>query len=287
MSFWTKLKQSIPGLANKDVVTVVRLQGVLASGNGRNHLNLANQAKVLEEAFSYPDRKAVALIINSPGGSPVQSSLIAKRISALSEKYDVPVYAFAEDAAASGGYWLACAADEFYVDNSSIIGSIGVISSGFGFQDLIAKHGVERRVFTAGKNKSMLDPFKELQQKDTDKLEKMLTTLHGHFVEHVKASRGDKINEEAHEDLFTGEFWSGAEAVELGLADGVGDLRSVLEEKFGEDVKLVPVENSQGLLSMFGGFGAKTSLSDRVAESVVDRVWSKISSDALWSRLGL
>lgn len=286
MGFWTKLVHALPWVSQKDTVTVVRLQGVLASGQGRNHLNMANQAKVLEEAFSYPDRKAVALIINSPGGSPVQSSLIAKRISALSEKYDVPVYAFAEDAAASGGYWLACAADEFYVDNSSIIGSIGVISSGFGFQNLIQKHGVERRVFTAGANKSTLDPFKDLEVKDVEKLEKMLTRLHGHFKDHVVAARGDKLKQEE-EELFTGEFWSGSEAVELGLADGVGDLRSVLEEKFGEDVKLVPIEASQGLFSLLGGFNAQASVSDKVADSLVDKFYAKMNAQALWQRLGL
>lgn len=205
---------------------------------------------MIEKAFAKGKPAAVALAINSPGGSPVQSSLIGERIRRLADEKDIPVYAFVEDVAASGGYWLASAADEIWVDHSSVVGSIGVISSQFGLNGLIERHGVERRVYTAGKSKSTLDPFKPEKPADVKKLKSILDQMHETFINQIKQRRGNKLSDDP--ALFSGEFWVGQKGVDLGLADGVGHLVPKMKERFGKDVRLVPYTQKRPLLSRFG-----------------------------------
>ncbi len=263
-------------------VSVLRLDGVIGRmGPMRTGLNLAALADPIEAAFKPRRLAAVALAINSPGGSPVQSSLIAKRIRALAEEKEVPVVAFVEDVAASGGYWLACAADEIFVDESSIVGSIGVISAGFGLDRWIEKHDVTRRVYTAGERKSILDPFRPEDPNDVDKLRHLLEELHDNFKDQVRTRRGKRLGAER-EKIFSGEFWTGREAVALGLADGIGDLRSVMRERHGEDVKLRVVGARQGWLKRKLGLGP---VSDPNAWA--DALISTVEERALWQRYGL
>ena len=191
----------------------------------------------------------MALVINSPGGSPVQSSLIAARIRRLAEDKKLPVYAFVEDVAASGGYWLACAADEIWADESSILGSIGVISASFGFHELIERWGIERRVHTAGSDKSMLDPFRPERAEDLVRLKSIQAAIHESFITHVKSRRGARLS--ADQDLFTGEFWTGARAVELGLADGIAHLKPKMMELFGDKTRFAVYGQRRGLLRRF------------------------------------
>lgn len=224
----------VPFLNRKPTVAVIRLQGLIgaAARPGAAGLSDSGLQALLERAFARRKPVALALAINSPGGSPVQSALIGARIRRLSEKHDVPVHAFVEDVAASGGYWLACAADQIWADDCSILGSIGVISAGFGFTDLIERWGIERRVHTSGRAKSQLDPFRPEKPEDVERLDQILDTIHEAFRDHVRARRGDKLAEG--EDLFTGEFWTGGRAVELGLADGIGHLEPKMTELFGD-----------------------------------------------------
>ena len=229
------MKFYIPFTRKNPSVSVIRLQGTIASGGRGDSLDDASLAPVIERAFKRGKPAAVALVINSPGGSPVQSSLIAARIRRLSQEKSIPVVAFVEDVAASGGYWLATAADEIFVDASSVVGSIGVFSAGFGFQDLIAKYGVERRVYTAGKSKSTNDPFKPEKPADVKRLNALLGQIHETFIEHVKSRRGAKLTQDT--SIFTGDFWIGQEGIELGLADGIGHLVPVMKERFGDKVK--------------------------------------------------
>lgn len=268
------MKRFIPFLKKPPVVPVIRLSGAIgAAGRFGGGLNDAALAPVIERAFAAKPR-AVALIINSPGGSPVQSALIAARIRRLADEKSVPVHAFVEDAAASGGYWLACAADDIWADESSILGSIGVISAGFGFADLMARHGVERRVHTAGRSKSTADPFRAETEEDRARLRNILEPIHAAFIEHVKTRRGSRLNHDA-PDLFEGAFWAGRKAVEMGLADGIGHAVPRLKQLYGEKARLVLMGRRKGLLSRFGlqaGVGA-------LAEVAEER--------ALWSRIGL
>ena len=205
-------------------------------------------APVLQRAFRQPGLKAVALEINSPGGSAAQSALIHNRIRALAAERDVPVMAFVEDVAASGGYWLAAAADEIFVDDNSILGSIGVIYSGFGFHEAIAKLGVERRLYTAGEKKSLLDPFLAVQPDDLDRLRRVQGDIHDNFKESIRARRGARLAE-SEPDLFSGEFWLGRKAIGLGLADGIGDIRSVLRERYGRKVVIRKIGRPRGWLA--------------------------------------
>lgn len=239
----------LPFLKRPPTVAVVRLSGAIGMA-GRGSLNDTTLAPVLERAFRKGKPRAVALEINSPGGSPVQSALIGARIRRLSEETKVPVLAFVEDVAASGGYWLAAAADEIYADASSVVGSIGVISAGFGAQVFLARQGIERRVHTAGKSKSMLDPFRPENEEDVARLKVLLNDIHANFIDHVTDRRGAKL---AHDDsLFTGEIWLGRRALELGLIDGIGHLRPVLEERFGKKLRLRRYEVKRPVLSRFG-----------------------------------
>lgn len=220
------------------VVTVVPLTGVIGRlGAFQQGLTLRSVAENLERAFEWPDVKAVALSINSPGGSPVQSALIAKRIGALSAEHEVPVFAFAEDVAASGGYWLLTTGDEMFADDSSIIGSIGVVSAGFGFPDLLKRIGVERRVYTSGAHKAGLDPFRPEEAEEVEHLHSIQEDVHEAFRAQVRDRRAGKLTV-AEDELFNGRFWSGRAAVGLGLVDAIGDLRGTMRERFGEDVKL-------------------------------------------------
>ncbi len=282
----------VPGFRNpKPVVAVVRLSGVISdrSGISRSGLSAAGLVTVLETAFKMPNLKAVALAINSPGGSPVQSSLIGKRIRALAEEHEVPVIAFAEDVAASGGFWLACAADEIYADDSSVIGSIGVISAGFGFQNAIKKLGVERRVYTAGEMKSTLDPFLREKPDDIERLAELQHDVFNAFKEMVRERRKDKLNA-SEDELFTGAFWTGRRALEMGLIDGLGELTSVMQERYGDKVRFRPVEQRQNWLKQKLGFGMTNRnwpAPKGAMSSIVDEVLVAIEERGLWNKFGL
>jgi len=279
------LKRFLLRQKNAPRVAVLRLDGAIGPSTSRlrgTMLNIHAQAARIERAFKIRKLSAVALVVNSPGGSAVQSALIASRIRALAEENDVPVFAFAEDAAASGGYWLACAGDEIYVNEASIVGSIGVISSGFGFQELIARYGIERRVYAAGENKAVLDPFLPERPEDIERLKESQSAVHDNFIAYVRARRGERLHEDT-PDLFTGAFWTGQKAVELGLADAIGDVRSVMREKYGNDVRLVPVAERRSFLrSVFGRTRAPAIEAD-----LADRVLTAVEERLIWSRLGL
>ncbi len=281
MSVTDKLASRIPGLADrverKDVVAVVKLHGVITpspSPLGRGAINLAAVESALTRAFGHDRLKAVALLINSPGGAPTQSGLVAERIRQLADEKGVPVLAFCEDVAASGGYWLACAADEIYAHRTSMVGSIGVISGGFGFTGLLERFGIERRLHTAGANKSRLDPFSPEKPEDVEWLKKMHAQLHELFVSWVKERRGDRLADT--EDLFTGDVWLGAKAVELGLIDGLGSLRQIITDRF-PDAEISVAEPKKALLARLG-IGAPAA-----ASAVLEAVTQK----AAWSRFGL
>ncbi len=237
-------------------VSSIYLSGVIAPNMGRRKgLNLYELDKVFEQAFSVRNLKAVAIQINSPGGSPVQSEMISKRIRDLSEKNNIPVLAFVEDVAASGGYWLACAADEIFASKASIIGSIGVVSSGFGFDKAIQKIGIERRLYTSGENKAILDPFLPENKEDIKRLKDIQKELHNQFISFVKSRRGSKIANE-NKDLFTGAFWSGEKSLEIGLIDGFGEMKHILKERFGENIKIkefAPKKKLFGFSNLFSG----------------------------------
>ena len=235
------------------VVPVVRLSGVIASSGllGNRSLSIETVAPLLKRAFDMRGAKAVALAINSPGGSPVQSALIGQRIRLLADEKNLKVIAFVEDVAASGGYWLACAADEIIVDPHSIVGSIGVISAGFGFQDVMTRIGVERRVHTSGERKSMLDPFRPQKPEDVERLMRLQAEIHDGFKDWVRQRRAGKLNGDE-QLLFSGEFWTGRRGVQLGLVDGLGELRSTLQARYGAKVNLPVIGPRRRLLSRFG-----------------------------------
>jgi signal peptide peptidase SppA len=281
MSVTDKLTSRLPMIGDRgdrtDVVAVVKLHGVITpspSPLARGSINLSAVESALTRAFSHDRLKAVALQINSPGGAPTQSGLVAERIRQLADKKNVPVIAFCEDVAASGGYWLACAADEIFAHRTSMVGSIGVISGGFGFTGLLERFGIERRLHTAGANKSRLDPFSPEKPEDVEWLKKMHSQLHELFVEWVKERRGDKLS--AEEDLFTGDVWLGNKALELGLIDGVGTLREVINARYpGAEISVA--EPKKALLARLG-IGAPAA-----ASALLDAVTTK----AAWSRFGL
>lgn len=264
------------------VVAVVRLGGVIGSlGPLRRGLTLAGVARSLERAFKLDGVEAVALVINSPGGSPVQSALIHDRIRALADEHGVRVFAFAEDVAASGGYWLALAADEIFADNSSIIGSIGVVSAGFGFTQVIERLGVERRVHTAGDKKMMLDPFRPEDPEDIARLEAIQADIHDSFKQLVRARRGDALTADD-EELFSGAFWTARRARDYGLIDGIGDLRGTMRARYGEHVKLRVVGGERGWLRRRLGGGEATGPADWA-----DGLMAAVETRAWWSRYGL
>ena len=271
---WQSMSRWNPLVPSPPTVAVIRLQGMIA--NASRGLDDAGMAPVIEKAFSKGKPKAVALQINSPGGSPVQSSLIAARIQRLSAEKKIPVFAFVEDVAASGGYWLACAADEIFIDATSVVGSIGVISAGFGLNGLIDRYGVERRVHTAGTSKSMLDPFRPEKAEDVTRLEGWLEDIHQVFIEHVKSRRGARLVED--EGTFTGEVWIGRKAVDQGLVDGLGHLVPVMKERFGDKVQFRRYGQKRGLLARFGG---------RMAADALGAAEYHLAERAAYARFGL
>ena len=293
ISFCDRFRASPP-----PTVAVIRLQGPITSGAklGRG-VSMENTAKIISKAFSIPRVSAVALQINSPGGSPVQSALVMKRIRDLATEKDIPVLAFAEDVAASGGYMLACAADEIYAHESSIIGSIGVIFSGFGFVETIKKLGVERRLFTSGDNKSMLDPFEKAKKEDIDKIKGLQSQIHEDFKKLVRDRRGKRLKG-PRAKIFSGDVFLGAEAVKHGLIDGLGDIRGTLFERFGDNVRLRLIEHEKpkvaSLLGLFGSFrsqgGIKVSDLDDYGSSITglgDDLINALETKFWWSKWGL
>jgi signal peptide peptidase SppA len=264
----------------------VRLYGVISpqATPFRPSLNLAHVAGPVERAFAIRGAAAVALSINSPGGSPVQSALIHDRIRLLASEKDLPVYTFCEDVAASGGYWLACAGDEIYANENSIIGSIGVISAGFGFQEAIGKLGVERRLHTSGDKKSLLDPFLPEEDADVRRLSGLQKRIHDSFKQHVRTRRGERLAG-SDRKLFSGEFWTGDQARDLGLIDGLGDLKGVLREKFGDKVKLKVMDERRGWISRRLGMNLNIAAPD--AGALLAGTVAAAEERSLWARYGL
>ncbi len=282
----TALRPYIPQrfLGDRPVVPVARLTGVIGLSTPlRPGLTLAGIARTLDRAFGVRDARAVALVINSPGGSPVQSHLIFRRIRELAEEKKRHVIAFVEDAGASGGYMIACAADEIIADPYSIVGSIGVVGGSFGFNKLIEKVGIERRLYTSGEHKSMLDPFLPENPYDVERMKKLQREIHDDFIALVKSRRGTKLNG-PEKDLFSGEYWTGRRALELGLVDAIGDLRAVLRERFGDKVATPLVAADRGLFGrrIFRA-GGGAPMPAGLAEDLI----SALEARALWARCGL
>jgi signal peptide peptidase SppA len=286
-----RLMEFVPARLRRGVavVPVVRLSGVIGAVTPlRPGMSLTGVAKTLERAFATKNAKAVALMINSPGGSPVQSRQIYLRIRQLAAEKKLPVLVFVEDVAASGGYMIACAGDEIFCDPSSILGSIGVVGGAFGFQDLIKKIGVERRLYTAGEHKAMLDPFLPENPEDVARVKALQREIHAIFIALVKQSRGGRLKG-ADQVLFTGEYWAGETSVSLGLADAIGDLRSTLRARYGDKVLTPVIAPATGMLSNLlgrrsAGAGTLTSL-DGIA-GLPDELISALETRAIWARFG-
>jgi signal peptide peptidase SppA len=270
------------------VVPVVRLSGVIGAVTPlRPGMTLGGVAKMLERAFAARNAKAVALVINSPGGSPVQSRQIYLRIRQLAEEKKLPVLVFVEDVAASGGYMIACAGDEIFCDPSSILGSIGVVGGSFGFQELIRKIGVERRLYTSGEHKAMLDPFLPENPNDVARVKALQREIHAIFIALVKQSRGTRLNG-TDEELFSGEYWAGETSVSLGLADAIGDLRSTLRARYGDKVQTPVIAPPTGLLSSLMGrkSGAGTAVGLDGLAGLPDELISALETRAIWAKFG-
>ncbi|WP_417808450.1 S49 family peptidase [Thioclava sp.] len=278
-----KLIQRLPFVKKPPFVAVLRLHGAIGmSRPGSPGLSDAAMAPLIERAFARGKPVAVALLINSPGGSPVQSALIASRIRRLAEEKNIPVHAFVEDVAASGGYWLACAADHIWADPTSVIGSIGVISAGFGLDQFIEKYGIERRVHTAGGSKSFMDPFRPEKDEDVARLKRLLEDMHVSFVEHVRARRGAKLASDR--DLFTGDIWTGRQALaeQTGLIDGIAHAVPKLKELYGDKVRTLAYAPRRSIFSRFGAqFGAEIGMG--ASGALIDTAEER----ALWARYGL
>lgn len=273
--------------SRKPLVTVLRLHGVIGrAGPMRAGLSLASLAGRIDQAFRPKRLDAVALSINSPGGSPVQSALIFRRIRERAREKNVPVLAFAEDVAASGGYWLACAGDELYADENSIVGSIGVVSGGFGFTEAMKKLGVERRLYTAGKQKGMLDPFQPEQEQDLAVLREIQGDIHASFQRLVKNRRGKKLKA-PEEDLFSGRVWTGKQGVDIGLIDGLGDLRTVARDRFGPKVRLQVVEARKGWVRRRFGMMMPGAPTPELGASLANGAFDALEERAWWARYGL
>ena len=266
---------------DRPVVPVVRLQGAIGVGGPlRPALTLAGVAPQIERAFSTPGAREVAIIVNSPGGSPVQAHLIHRRIRQLAAEKDLGVTVFVEDAAASGGYMIACAGDEIVADPSSIVGSIGVVSAGFGFDRAIERLGVDRRLHASGANKAILDPFSPEKPEDVERLKDIQREVHEHFIALVKERRGEALDHTDGE-LFSGAFWTASTGLGLGLVDRIGDLRSTLRERWGDKVDIRLIATRQPLLKRLSGRG------DGVGAEIAGEALAALESRALWSRLGL
>jgi signal peptide peptidase SppA len=286
-----RLMQLIPARLRRGtaVVPVVRLSGVIGAVTPlRPGMSLAGVAKTLERAFATRNAKAVALVINSPGGSPVQSRQIYLRIRQLAAEKKLPVLVFVEDVAASGGYMIACAGDEIFCDPSSILGSIGVVGGSFGFQELIKKIGVERRLYTAGEHKAMLDPFLAENPDDVARVKALQREIHAIFIALVKGSRGNRLKG-TDDVLFSGEYWAGETSVSMGLADAIGDLRSTLRARYGDKVLTPVIAPSTGLLS--GLLGRKSAGAGTLGQlegiaGLPDELISALESRAIWAKFG-
>jgi serine protease SohB len=283
-----KIRKFIPRKWRSDapIIPVVRMTGGIAAGGSqfRPSLSIASTAEMLERAFDMKQAPVVAIIINSPGGSPVQSRLIYKRIRDLAEEKDKKVLMFVEDAAASGGYMIACAGDEIIADPCSIIGSIGVVSANFGFPEAIAKLGVERRVYTAGTSKFSLDPFQKEKKEDVIKLKEILADMHDVFINLVKAGRGAKLKDDP--TIFTGQFWLAEKALALGLIDSIGDIRSVIKARYGEKAEMKLISAPRGFLGRRAGTPGVGSMAEAGA-GLMDEAFGQIDEQALWARIGL
>lgn len=283
-----KLTQPKTWFKRAPVIPVIRLYGAIAPGRGSplggRTLSHPPLEKAIEEAFSSKKTKAVALAINSPGGAPGQSSLIARHIRRLADEKNIPVLAFCEDVAASGGYLLACAADEIFVNEYSVMGSIGVISAGFGAKEAIDKLGIERRVYTAGKRKLLLDTFGEEDPEDVARLKALQGDIHARFIDWVKASRKDRINPE--DELFEGDVWVGQKAVDIGLADGVGEMRDVLRGRFGDEIRLKDI--GPGKSSLIGRLlGSSEAHGGTIGGDFAETGAALIEERLIWARYGL
>ena len=278
----------LPFLHHKGArVAVLRLNGVIGRvGGGRRGLNLQGLERRLDAAFKSRQLVAVAVSINSPGGSPVQSELITERIRDLAAEKDVPVYTFIEDVGASGGYWLACAGDEIYARNSSIVGSIGVVSGGFGFTELIQKLGIERRLHTSGDKKAMNDPFGPEKPAAVKHLKELQKDIHKDFIRLVKARRGDRLNG-TDRTLFSGAYWTGTRALEFGLIDGIGDLRGIMRAKLGDDVKFKVFDERGSRLLRWFSIGALPDSCNGVGSGLVDDLVAAVEERLWWNRFGL
>ena len=286
-----RLMALLPARLRRDaaVVPVVRLSGTIGAVTPlRPGMSLGGVARTLERAFAIKNAKAVALVINSPGGSPVQSRQIYLRIRQLAAEKKLPVLVFVEDVAASGGYMIACAGDEIFCDPSSILGSIGVVGGSFGFQELIKKIGVERRLYTAGAHKAMLDPFLPENPDDVARVKALQREIHAIFIALVKQSRGSKITG-ADDVVFTGEYWAGETSISLGLADAIGDLRSTLRARYGDKVKTPVIAPASGMLSGLLGrksAGAATLASLEGFSGLPDDLISALETRAIWAKFG-
>jgi len=286
-----RLQELIPARFRRGaaVVPVVRLSGVIGAVTPlRPGMTLAGVARTLERAFGMRNAKAIALVINSPGGSPVQSRQIYLRVRQLATEKKLPVLVFVEDVAASGGYMIACAGDEIFCDPSSILGSIGVVGGSFGFQELIKKIGVERRLYTAGSHKAMLDPFLPEDPDDVARLKALQREIHAIFIALVKQSRGARLKG-ADETLFTGEYWAGETSVSLGLADAIGDLRSTLRARFGEKVLTPVIAPASGMLSnLLGRKSAGAGMLGQVDgfSGLPDELISALETRSIWAKFG-
>ena len=262
----------------KKVVPIIRLSGVIGNvGKFKQGIDFSGQQEIIKKAFSLKKISAVAISINSPGGSPVQSHLLYSYIRKQATKNKVKVFVFAEDVAASGGYLIACAGDEIYANSSSIIGSIGVIYSSFGFQELIKKIGVQRRIYTAGINKSTLDPFMEEKKEDIERLKNIQLDLHADFIKVVEESRSTKLKKDLGIELFSGEFWSGSKSKKLGLIDGIGNAEEVLREKFGENVIIKKFEKSKSWIN---------KKLTGTSENQIDQLLQALEERSVWQRYG-
>jgi signal peptide peptidase SppA len=271
------------------VVTVLRFEGVITPRASRNSVSLAAYAAAIERAFSASGLRAVALSINSPGGSPVQSALLFRRIRQLAGEKAVPVFAFAEDVAASGGYWLALAGDEVWAEESSLLGSIGVVTASFGVHRLIERFGIERRLYTAGERKSLLDPFSPEDPADVERLSALQQDIHDSFKEHVRLRRAGKIDP-ADQGLFSGEVLTGRRALARGLIDGIGDLRSVMRSRYGDKVRLVPImpqRRRRWWLPRLRPAIAANGVSEAVIAASLAELLDWAEARALWARFGL
>lgn len=264
----------------RPVVGVLRLDGIISrsGGLGRQGISLASYERAIDKLFESKNLKAVAIVVNSPGGSPVQSALIAKRLRDLAAEKELPLVSFCEDVAASGGYWLACAGDQIFADPNSIVGSIGVISAGFGFPELIERFGIERRVYATNSRKGMLDPFQDEKPEDIDRLRGLQEDIFENFKAHVRERRGDRLRADE-TTLFCGDVWTGNQALEIGLIDGLADMRSEMKRRYGAKVKFQFAELRRGLLS-------RLRMGRTLAIDPSHLVWA-LDDWSLWKRYGL